>query len=533
MGAASGACRCLSYSSRSKMSLIESIQAAKTLSFFLLATALSISGAQKKVGPLAQVEVIPGDLSIRSYSHRIDTGSKRIACFSYVTNGLERHGQHEVVLTVPRKGLGNDVPPDVVEIFKSLRDAAVEGHRAGAYEGFVLEPGTSFLGRAGNWGFVLIPAQVFDGVDVPFEALAAVLVKGDETELLKKRLTYRIASMLGAEYKYYPCPPWSEPDRKPLCSAKDCEASLMAKSDWRYAPGLSVRMSPGSGQKSEIDLTVEMSGLPQLNSIFANPTHPDSPAFNLLTLPDPLATMRLAWFPHLGKTGIIFAIPGLYLTGGFLLIRVKEGIEEKAEAVEDGFELCLRPESWGRLRASMALAISNAFPLAAKDRILRVEFLRRFTFDEFVEMPYHATAVGDYLVYAELKKRVPDVGSVEDYIKALSKAASAALKDSKKYDAHGVLIAVGVKPGKKARVWCDAVEGSLPEETLRNLESVLESVPTVEVKDAPIAFAIHGSLWNRTVKEFPAQPAAWIKAIADSGKTLRVPDELFAAIWPD
>jgi hypothetical protein len=40
-------------------------------------------------------------------------------------------------------------------------------------------------------------------------------------------------------------------------------------------------------------------------------------------------------------------------------------------------------------------------------------------------------------------------------------------------------------------------------------------------------------LWNRKVKEFPIYPAAWKKALDESGKFLIVPDGLFKIIWPD
>ncbi len=505
----------------------------KTLAFFLLATGLSLAAAQEKAKPLAQFEVIPGDLSIRSYSHKIDAGSKRIDCFSYVTDGLERHGQHEVVLTLPRRGLGNDVPPDVVEIFKAIRGRVEAGGRVNAYDGLALDPGTTFLGRKGNWGLLFIPAEVFERVDIPFEALAAVLVKGDEVELLKKRLSYRIASMLGAEYRYYPCPPWSDPDRKPVVSVKDYEKSVMAAADWRFAPGLSVRMSGTDAGGREIFLAVEMSGLPAINSILAHPSDPHTVALNLLTLPDPEATMRLAWLPGSKKSAVITAVPGPYLTGGFLLLVSQEGIDEGAAQAEDGFVLSLNPVSWNRLVSSMALAVPMEFPLGRSGRSLRIGFLRRFPFDEFVAAPYHVAGVVDFQAYMVRRARIPDVGSVEDYIKALNKAALSALKDSKSYDAHGVLIAVGVKPGKKVRAWCEAVEGSLPEGLLRDLEAALADVPTVEVKDAPIAFAIQGVLWNRKVKEFPGCPTAWSKAINESGKILDIPDGLFALIWPD
>jgi hypothetical protein len=505
----------------------------KTVVFLWLGIVLSLPGFQGKAKPRWQFDVIPGDLSIMLYSHEIDTGGKRIPCVSYVTNGLERHGQHEIVFTLRGKKDKGNLDPDVLEIFKAIHSRAEGGQQVSAYDGFAFEPGTSFLERKGNWGFIFIPAEMLDGVEVPFEALAVILVKGDETDLLKKQLSYRITSMLGAESRYYPCPPWSDPDRKQVVSAKDFEKSIMNKIEWHSTLGLAVRMSSGMGQGSEIILRFEMSALPKINSLLAGLPSPDFVVLGLLTGPDPEATMRLSWLPGSKNSGIINAVPGPWITGGFLLLMTKEGIEERGGEVEDGFVLSLSPASWNKLKASIAAAEPAAIPLAEKGLTLEVEFLRRFPFDEFAEMPYHTVGVVDCQTYSELKKRVPDVGSVESYIKALSKAALSALPDTKQQDACGVLIVVGVKPGKKARVWCEAVDGSLSEEALKKLESALEKVPTVEVKDGPIAFALRGVLWNRKVKEFPIYPAAWKKALDESGKFLIVPDGLFKIIWPD
>lgn len=505
----------------------------KILAFFLLVAALSIAASQEKVQRIVQLEVISGDLFIRSYSHEVYTGEKSIACVSYVSDGLERHGQSEIVLTLPRKGLREDVPQDVIEIFKSIHAGAESGQLVNDYDVFIMKSGQSFLGRRGDWGFFFIPAEVLEGVDVPFKALAAVLAKGYEVDLLKKGLSYRVASMLGAKYGYYPCPFWSEPERKSLLSSKDFEKSLMAEADWSFARGLSVRMSIDSEEQNEIVLTVDLSGLPQLNALLAQPTTTDSILLRLLTIPDPSVTTRLAWLRGSDTIRVITAFPGPWVTGGFLMLVSKEGIEEKGYAAEDGFVVCLNPTSLEKLKSSMAGAIPTAFPLGRQGGRLRTEFLRRFFFDELVEQAYTIVGVHDYQAYSVLRARVEDVGSVEDYIKALNGATLTALKDSKQYDAHGILIAVGVKPGKKVRIWCEAIEGSLPEGILQNLKSSLENIPTVEVKDGPIAFALCGILWNREVKEFPDMPVVWRKALAESGKNLTVPDGLFELIWAD
>jgi hypothetical protein len=68
-----------------------------------------------------------------------------------------------------------------------------------------------------------------------------------------------------------------------------------------------------------------------------------------------------------------------------------------------------------------------------------------------------------YVPGLELPKRVgADVMPLVQYIKALQKATAQCLASEKLAKAKGLLIAVGIKPGKKARVWCESVEGEIP-----------------------------------------------------------------------
>jgi len=507
----------------------------KTSVFLLLGIVLSLPGFPQSQKLPYRAEVGPmWGLTVTVYAHDIKANGKKIACWSYVSEGFEPWGQHEIVFTLRRPSgkAEGDFPTEIFDMFLGLHALARAGHPVTARDFTVFKPDAPFFGRKGKWGLIYIPAEIFPGVEVPFEALAAVLIKDDEVEIVKKALGYRIASMLGSAYRYYPCPPWSDPDRKPVASAKDFEKSVLAKFKFNPTPGLMIRMSSGAGPEKEIILRFEMSELPKINALLA--AYPNEAGLSLLIDPDPKATMRSFWLPGSSNNNIITAAaPGPWVTGGFLFLVASEEVKESGFMFEDGFLLNLSLATWNKLKASVAAAEPTAIPLAEKGLTLEVEFQRSFPFDELAEVPYQTVAVADCQSYIELKKRVPDVGSVESYIKALSKAARAALEDSKQQDACGVLIAVGVKPGKKSKVWCEAVDGSLSEETLKKLGAVLEKVPTVEVKDGPIAFVLKGVLWKRKVKEFPIYPSLWKKAIAEAGGSLIVPDELFKIIWAD
>ena len=103
---------------------------------------------------------------------------------------------------------------------------------------------------------------------------------------------------------------------------------------------------------------------------------------------------------------------------------------------------------------------------------------------------------------------------------------------TEKPKAKGV-VAVGVKPGKKARVWCEAVDGDIPPETLTELDKKLGDVPPVAVKQGPIAFAVEIKLSGQKPEKFPEMPEAWSEAAKKSKEPLMIPDGLFKVVWPD
>jgi hypothetical protein len=139
-----------------------------------------------------------------------------------------------------------------------------------------------------------------------------------------------------------------------------------------------------------------------------------------------------------------------------------------------------------------------------------------------------------YLPDSELHRRLGDDATpLADYIKVLVSTTTEFLKKSAEPEAKGLLIAVGIKPGKRSRIWCDAVNGKIPPGTLAELEKVLSEVPAIDVREGPMAFAIEIRLGTRAVKEFPMFPAAWSEAIKKSGDQFTIPDGLFKIIWPD
>jgi hypothetical protein len=121
-----------------------------------------------------------------------------------------------------------------------------------------------------------------------------------------------------------------------------------------------------------------------------------------------------------------------------------------------------------------------------------------------------------------------------NYIKAIEKATGTLLEGEDLPKAKGLLIAVGIKPGKKARVWCQSVEGEIPAKVLQKLEKELAKVETIALNNGPVAFGMEVKVRGSEVGRFPEFPSVWLEAARKvEGTRLVPPDDLFKLIWPD
>jgi hypothetical protein len=103
-----------------------------------------------------------------------------------------------------------------------------------------------------------------------------------------------------------------------------------------------------------------------------------------------------------------------------------------------------------------------------------------------------------YLPDEKLRARMGnDATPMAEYIEGLKEASNAFWAGREPASAKGLLIAIGVKPGKSARVWCEPVEGEIPKEVLSSCERALEEVVPLDVREGPVAFALEMRMWGR------------------------------------
>jgi tetratricopeptide (TPR) repeat protein len=136
----------------------------------------------------------------------------------------------------------------------------------------------------------------------------------------------------------------------------------------------------------------------------------------------------------------------------------------------------------------------------------------------------------------QFSQRIGEIEPFGDYVKTVWQKADEIVAKAKPADvkAKGLVITVGVKSKNKARVWCDAVEGEIPGDLLRQLETELAQVEAIDLQQAPVAFALNMKLFHRQPTKFEKIPPSLTDAAKKQGiKTIIPPDELFKKIWPD
>jgi hypothetical protein len=135
-----------------------------------------------------------------------------------------------------------------------------------------------------------------------------------------------------------------------------------------------------------------------------------------------------------------------------------------------------------------------------------------------------------------LQERLVDgTGRLAAYVKTLAWVGSQYFGGlARDFGSMGVLIGVGVLPGERTRLWCETVDGSLPEDIWRAFVDLLEGAganvrPQVT---GPVAFAIEGLLGAGPTIPFPEIPSSWRDAAMTAAEPLSVPDGLFPLIFP-
>ncbi len=321
-------------------------------------------------------------LLIRIYHHRVRYPPEAVHCWTYVTAGMWRYGQKDIVLSLrclPEE-MANDpllVPKRPASFLHSVCKLAMQGNTVdlGGYSEFA-EPGAV----VGDFkGTIYVEAQYAHGVTLPhMGALAAILVYEEELELVTRGGATSITARLGREKLYFPVPFWSDRTRPPLPVLQE----TLAKSVHLTTPTGFMR---ASAVLQDNVVTLQLPRL-QKNQFAQLPDLEPHASFTLTLQPDPAAEGCLVWSPDGNPVNKIMrdSSPGMRTSGCFIGFTPKDDGRRTLGIVEDGFIL--------HADIATVLAVREALyegrPLHAKGFDVYSEFRIEWFEPSFVRLPY-------------------------------------------------------------------------------------------------------------------------------------------------
>lgn len=309
--------------------------------------------------PGNRVKLVPGPFSVQVVGHRLPTVKGVIDCWTYVTQGFQQHQLPEIVFTLVRQPNETAAPVELIPFFEAVYQSTVAGDRphVGAFA-------VNLLGRK----IVHIPTPSLPGVPVPAGALGAILVTRDELEAVIQFGLTRVMARLGQAAVYYPCPPWSDPEREGIPFDPVRERTNLAK-----VPCLPLRGSCVYQEQKRVILRLPR----KVGDALANKLAelPKKTAFALLTELAPDADGCAVWVP--GQTEMTAITPegsrGERICGCFLMIATGPA-KDGAWWLEDGFAAFLKPGTWLAFREAVSQKQRLHIPATDKNMPLCLEW---------------------------------------------------------------------------------------------------------------------------------------------------------------
>lgn len=296
-----------------------------------------ISGSRGKF-PI-KLGLIPDQLAVTIYRHDEQSVSGAIPCWSYLTEGLTRLQQKEILLTLrinPEEDI-NKFPAPPLQIFVLIYKLATQQKTIDI--GDILKFGTKGLFKYPGAGFTF-PLNNPTGLPIKRPTLSCILLTVEEFTVAQACGFTRVQSRLGYEQDHYPCLAWNHRERQSLHLRVMLQQTVL-KSVERLPLKHSACYMEG-GETVVLNIPSVLRTLLG-KSMVKTPIKP----LCLLTSLLPGHDGCLAWLPHKDVSQIVNAdnSTGEFIGGSFLLLTPGQA-SDGAMMLEDGFSAALTDESW-------------------------------------------------------------------------------------------------------------------------------------------------------------------------------------------
>ncbi len=164
-------------------------------------------------------------LRIDIHLHTFFLGDRQRRCWTYITQGLVKHGQQELALSLLLEdGDSADAfPKTPIKIFQLIENYAADGKIVKAMD-------ATRLGKTGLFGFTALyylPSIQFDGLTDLTNHLAMMLVHQPEYEFARRYGFTRLLSRIGKYCSSFPYPTWNTRLRPTLYPAHYAETTVL------------------------------------------------------------------------------------------------------------------------------------------------------------------------------------------------------------------------------------------------------------------------------------------------------------------
>jgi hypothetical protein len=305
-----------------------------------------ISGSRGKF-PI-KLGLVPDQLAVTIYLHEETSIAGKIFCWSYLSEGLIKLDQKEILLTlrINEDEDRNKFPTSPLQVFLLLYKLATQQKQ--------VDIGGIFkLGARGLFGFpgagltFLLNNPTQSILKQP--TLSCILLTEEELSVAHNINFTRVVGRMGYEQNHYPCLPWNNRQRQGLPlramlqeSAVKNTARLSMKHTACYMEG---------GETVVLNIPAGLRNL--LIKAIAKNTH--TKPLCLLTQLLPGHDGCLAWLPHKNASQIVSAPDSTceFIGGSFLLLTPGQS-SDGATMLEDGYTVTLKDESWQLFLSSLA-----------------------------------------------------------------------------------------------------------------------------------------------------------------------------------
>ena len=315
----------------------------------IVPTTLDITGAVN--AKLIDTVNANDQLKVKIYRHKVNAVSKHPEAWTYVTQGLTKLGQQEIVLTVLLRKADTDknYPTLPIKLFDSIGQLAAQ-QKIVTVGGYTEFRNNGFLGEQFK-GLLYAPVPDLLGVPMPDSSIAMVPITSEEIEVYQTAGASRLMARLGRQANYFPCATWCDRDR--VSSFSEAELAEMKEDPvFRTAKAQTYSLTAIQNHGAlSLRLTEKSAAL--LHSLL-DELPPDS-ALRLALGVDPRADALLVWESKANGNNSMIAPEGSkYKTIGMTFIALLPGLtKDEILTGNDGCALMLTHEDYDKFKKAL------------------------------------------------------------------------------------------------------------------------------------------------------------------------------------